>query len=134
MIVGKETEAMHANCINPTCDWWCDCKSTSDNNECENLAFPELKHFNVCHTTDMSAAWKLTKRGGCSKIKKFFCHCCNCVSDSLHIPNENSSAECIEIFDLHPEHSSNWTCYYKKIMSTDIKEIISRECENSNAK
>ena len=63
--LGKETKEMHTKHINPTRNWWDKCDShNEDEDERINLHFPSMKAFNLCYTNDMSAGWKLTKKGG----------------------------------------------------------------------
>ena len=70
--LGRKTELMCTNCINHVHSCWGDCDVINSENEGKNLHFLELKPFNLYYTNDMSAGWKLTKKGGCSKTKKSF--------------------------------------------------------------
>ena len=69
IVLGRETELMCTNFTNPECTWWDDCDCIDSENQRNNLYFPDLKPFNLCYTNDMSARWKLTKKGGYSKTK-----------------------------------------------------------------
>ena len=105
-MLGKETELMHANFINLVHSWWDDCDHFNSTNQGLNLNFPELKLFDLCCTNEMSAGWKLTKKGGCYKTKKIFCYYCDKKSDYLHIPNENICDHCNYLLNHHPEKNS----------------------------
>ena len=99
----KETELMHASFVNHVHALWDDCGHVNSTNQRLNFHFPELKPLNVCCTNDVSAGWKLTKKGGCSKTKKCFCHCCGEKSDDLHVPNESTCDYCNDALNHCPK-------------------------------
>ena len=130
IVLGRENESMHANYINPTHAWWDDCDQLEANGKRLNHHFPDLQPFNLCYTNDMSAGWKLTKKGGCSKIKKFFCPCCDTTSSALHMPNSETCSNCEEVLAMFPEKRDKWICFCKKIMSKDSLDIATQEHDN----
>jgi len=131
IVMGRETEAMYTNYINPVYNWWNACESVNSDNEIdENQHFPDLKPFNLCYANDMSAAWKLTKKGGCSKVAKFFCHCCDATSATLHIPNNEICTKCEEVCIKYPEKRNDWLCYCKELISSELLNNISSEYDN----
>jgi hypothetical protein len=44
---------------------------------------PKLQPFGISFPQDMKSAQITSKKGGCCKTKKFFCHLCACTSDTL---------------------------------------------------
>lgn len=62
---------------------------------------------------DMSASWKGLDKGGAAKIATCFCHCCDCTSDKLVIPNVNLCE--IRCNKLHKD-KNNWKCQHKDVL------------------
>ena len=75
----------------------------------------------------MSASWKLTKKGGCSKIKRMFYHYYDTISNLLHIPNKSFYDSCESASSLYPGYRDNWRCYCKRMILKDYYNIILNE-------
>ena len=72
----------------------------------------------------------MTKKGGCSKIKKMFCYCYDTTLTMLHIPNDNFCDNCESILILRPECRDEWKCYCKRMSSNEYYEIVLNEYTN----
>ena len=57
----------------------------------------------------------------------FFCHCCDCTCNNLHVPNDNFCMSCEEFLTLHPDCRSDWSCSCHKLITTDLKESVRQD-------
>lgn len=70
---------------------------------------PALKPFQVTHTTDMKAAWYLSKKGGGCKSKTLFCHLCSCSKNMLTSHSVlDSRCDCCK-------HRNREKCYHHEV-------------------
>ena len=69
-VMGSKNKAMHKNHINPLYRWWEE--ATEDDGNGQSKIFPDTKTIELSSTGDMSATWKILRKGGTAKIKTFF--------------------------------------------------------------
>ena len=56
-------------------------------NPVDGTWWDDYKPVDIVMNTDMSFTWKYLGRGGASKVKKHFCHCCTLTSNNIVTAN-----------------------------------------------
>ena len=102
---------MYKDHIKPLYKWWEE--ATKDDGTGHSKKLTELNPIELPSTGDMLEAWKMLGKGGTSKIKTFFCHCCDCVSDKIHHHSSTNCDFCDEFVNNHPSWKDTWKFYHK---------------------
>ena len=119
---------MYDNHIKPLYSWWEQAIQADENGSSKK--FKNLKPFEITSTSDMSATWKMTGKGGTAKVKTFFCHCCGLTSDQIHYNNEKNCDFCSEFVENSPLWRDNWKCYHQQIINSEYKEKLESEYQH----
>ena len=130
IVMCRETKKIHTDHINHVCRWWDGCKIIDDNGNVLTQNFPSMKPFDSCYPSDMSASWKLTKKGGGSKNKRMFCHCCDTCSENMHTPNDIMCDSFTELKSNDPEHENKLSFYCKEMMAEKHRKVTQDECDD----
>ena len=118
---------MYDEHVQPTYSWWEE--ATKDDGNGRSKKFPDLRPIQMTSTGDMSATWKMLGKGRTAKIKTFFCHCCDCVSDEIHHNIPDLCDICEDFVDNSPSWRATWKCYHRQIMTSAYKDEIEKEYE-----
>jgi hypothetical protein len=92
---------------------------------------PDYLLLVVTHKADMSAGWKLTKKGGAYKVNTNLCMYCPCWSDNVHEP----VSHCDDCNALQTDQyiwgaSDDKVCYhYNLVDDLELKKIYDRSSE-----
>ncbi len=84
-----------------------------------NNGEPKLQPFIISYPQDMKSAQITSKKGGCCKTKRFFCHLCSCTKDRLVSFNVN------EFRCDRCKRKGRLKCYHHEMCdSTTTKELL----------
>jgi len=85
---------------------------------------PQLQPFLVSFPQDMKSAQITSKKGGCCKTKKFFCHLCACTKNNLVSFNvgESRCERC--------KRRGRAKCYHHEVMETTLTQQLLHDLQD----
>ena len=72
---------------------------------------------------------EVNEKGGGSKNKTMFFHCCDTCSENMHMPNDVMCDSGTELMNNDAEHENKLSCYYKEMMTEKHRKVARDECD-----
>ena len=104
-VMGQENTEMYDTHIEPLYSWFVKATKADESGNCKNI--PDIKPLNITSTNDMSATWKMLRKGSTAKVKESFCHCCDCTSTEIAHNNQAMCKFCTNFVEDRPVWQNN---------------------------